>query len=108
MEEITCDHPSAWIKQQTVFASFVRLAMYLVELTYRRIGRSRVLYRVEGGNFASVKNVIAKRQQDFLRQEFLPIPHVPKHSDETPLEIVPTPTVKLPVRYITANYVRTQ
>ena len=59
--------------------------------------------RKEGEDFTSVKNNIVKRQQDFLRQEFLPIPHVRKCSDENPLAIVPTPTVKLPVRYVMAK-----
>ena len=32
--------------------------------------------RVEGEDFVSIKSVIVKRQWDFLRQEFLPIPQI--------------------------------
>ena len=59
--------------------------------------------RVEGGYFVSLKSVTVKRQLDFLRQEFLPIPHVRKRSDKNPLQTVLNPTERLPVRYITVK-----
>ena len=59
--------------------------------------------RVEGEDLVSIKSVIVKRQLDFLRQEFLPIPHVRKRSDKNPLHTVLDPTERLPVRYITVK-----
>ena len=56
-----------------------------------------------GEDLVSIKSVIVKRQLDFLRQEFLPIPHVRKRSNKNPLQIVLTPTERLPVRYITVK-----
>ena len=61
-------------------------------------GYSRV-----GEYLVSIKSVIVKRQLDFLRQAFLPIPHVRKRSDKNPLQTVLTPTERLPVRYITVK-----
>ena len=54
-------------------------------------------------DLVSIKSVIVKRHLDFLRQEFLPIPHVRKRSDKHPLQTVLTPTERLPVRYITVK-----
>ena len=59
--------------------------------------------RVEGEYTVSIKSVIVKRQLDFLRQEFLPIPHVRQRSDKNPSQTVLTPTERLPVRYITVK-----
>ena len=60
--------------------------------------------RVEGEDLVSIKSVIVKRQWNFLRQEFLPIPQIrSKRSDGNPLQIVLAPTDRLPVRYITVK-----
>ena len=59
--------------------------------------------RVEGEDLVSIKSVIVKRRLDFLRQEFLPIPHVRKRSDKNPLQTVLTPSERLPVLYITVK-----
>ena len=59
--------------------------------------------RAEREDLVSIKSVIDKRQLDFLRQEFLPIPHVRKRSDKNPLQTVLNPTERLPVRYITVK-----
>ena len=53
--------------------------------------------RVEGVDLASIKSTIIKRQQDFLRQEHLPIPHVSKQSDDDPFTTILVPTDRLPV-----------
>ena len=56
--------------------------------------------RVEGEDLVSIKSVIVKRQWDFLRQEFSPIPQIRKRSEKNPLQIVLAPTDRLPVRYV--------